>query len=145
MNSIIGKYKTAKIFSMVNGDRGIFPIEDVIEDRKKNGGDTRDLDMIAATLTEFTEDGKIREWMKLPASVTEQMLKAAIEAGQVEGGADGYAYTTKSEWKEENGKLFYDTKIESEVLGEKQSSWVELTEEDGMLVYNAGMSRLEKI
>lgn len=41
--SIVGKYKAVKVFSEVNGNRGIFPVEEAIEDRQKNNGDIRDL------------------------------------------------------------------------------------------------------
>lgn len=143
--SIVGKYKAVKVFSEVNGNRGIFPVEEAIEDRQKNNGDIRDLMRIQSTLIEFTADGKVREWMKLPDGVSEEMLKAAMEAGEIEAAEDGYACRTKTVWKEENGKAFYDTGIQGTVLGEKQSSWAELTKEDGLLVYGSGLMRLQKM
>ena len=49
-------------------------------------------------------------------------------------------------WKEENGKLYYDTKIEGEVLGEKVDSFAEIpVTEDGCLLYGLGMILLERL
>ena len=39
----------------------------------------------------------------------------------------------------------YDTGEQREMFGEPQSSWDELTTEDGLLVYGSGFFRLKKI
>lgn len=133
--------------SAIGGNPGFYPIEEVIVAYADNSPrEKMEMQRIADSVTEFTEDGRIVEWMKLPAGVPEEQVKAAIDAGQFEGAEDGYVYKTKSEWKQEDGKFFYDTKISGVVMGEKQSSWTELTEDaDGLIVYNAGMARIKKI
>lgn len=91
-------------------------------------------------LTEFTEDGTINTLMPVP----EEMREAAAEHGIVIR-EDGYAVIESSVWKEENGKFYYDTKVEGEVLGEKVDSFAEIpVTEDGCLLYNFGMFLLER-
>ena len=59
---------------------------------------------------------------------------------------DGYAAVESTAWKEENGKFYYDTKIEGEVLGEKVDSFAEIpVTEDGYLLYSFGMIILERV
>ena len=54
--------------------------------------------------------------------VPEEMREEAAKHGAVVR-EDGYAAIESTTWKEENGKLYYDTKIEGEVLGEKVDSF----------------------
>ena len=57
----------------------------------------------------------------------------------------GYAVFESTVWKEEDGKFYYDTKIEGEVLGEKVDSFSEIpVSEDGCLTYSFGMMTLER-
>lgn len=39
---------------------------------------------------------------------------------------DGFAPIEQTTWKEENGKFFYDTKVEGEVLGETVNPFAEI-------------------
>ena len=49
-------------------------------------------------------------------------------------------------WKEEDGKLFYDTKINGTVMDEPVSSFAEIKEaEDGTIRFNAGFTVLERV
>ena len=90
--------------------------------------------------TEFAEDGMLNTLMFVP----EEMRKEAAKQG-VEVREDGYAAVESTVWKEENGKIYYDTKIEGEVLGEKADSFAEIpVTEDGCLLYSYGMILLER-
>ena len=90
--------------------------------------------------TEFTEDGTLNTLMFVP----EEMRDEAAKHGAVVR-EDGYAAIESTVWKEENGKFYYDTKIEGEVLGEKVDSFAEIpVTEDGCLLYGLGMILLEK-
>lgn len=72
------------------------------------------------------------------------MRQEAAKQG-VEVREDGYAAVESTVWKEENGKIYYDTKIEGEVLGEKADSFAEIpVTEDGCLLYGLGMILLER-
>ena len=91
--------------------------------------------------TEFAEDGVLNTLMFVP----EEMRGEAAKHGAVVR-EDGYAAVESTVWKEENGKFYYDTKIEGEVLGEKVDSFAEIpVTEDGCLLYSYGMILLERV
>ena len=58
---------------------------------------------------------------------------------------DGYAVVDSTTWKEEDGRLYYDTGITGEVMGEPTDPFmaIEVTE-DGCLLYQMGMILLER-
>lgn len=90
--------------------------------------------------TEFTEDGTLNTLMFVPEEMREEAAKNGAVVRE-----DGYAAVESTVWKEENGKFYYDTKIEGEVLGEKVDSFAEIpVTEDGCLLYGLGMILLEK-
>lgn len=90
--------------------------------------------------TEFIEDGTLNTLMFVPEEMREEAAKHGAVVRE-----DGYAAIESTVWKEENGKFYYDTKIEGEVLGEKVDSFAEIpVTEDGCLLYGLGMILLEK-
>ena len=92
-------------------------------------------------LTEFAEDGMLNTLMFVPEEMREEAAKHGAVVRE-----DGYAAIESTTWKEENGKLYYDTKIEGEVLGEKVDSFAEIpVTEDGCLLYGLGMILLERL
>lgn len=91
-------------------------------------------------LTEFAEDGTLNTLMLVPDEMREEAAKHGAVVRE-----DGYAAVDSSTWKEENGKFYYDTKIEGEVLGDKVDSFAEIpVTEDGCLLYGLGMIILER-
>ena len=92
-------------------------------------------------LTEFAEDGVLNTLMFVPEEMREEAAKHGAVVRE-----DGYAAVESTAWKEENGKFYYDTKIEGEVLGEKVDSFAEIpVTEDGYLLYSFGMIILERV
>lgn len=90
--------------------------------------------------TEFAEDGALNTLMFVPEEMKEEAAKHGVVVRE-----DGYAVIDNTLWKEENGKFYYDTKVEGEVLGEKVDSFSELrVTEDGCLLYSYGMILLER-
>lgn len=90
--------------------------------------------------TEFAEDGVLNTLMFVPEEMRQEAAKQGVEVRE-----DGYAAIESTVWKEENGKIYYDTKIEGEVLGEKADSFAEIpVTEDGCLLYGLGMILLER-
>lgn len=90
--------------------------------------------------TEFAEDGVLNTLMFVPEEMRQEAAKQGVEVRE-----DGYAAVESTVWKEENGKIYYDTKIEGEVLGEKVDSLAEIpVTEDGCLLYSYGMILLER-
>ena len=90
--------------------------------------------------TEFAEDGVLNTLMFVPEEMREEAAKHGAVVRE-----DGYAAVESTVWKEENGKIYYDTKIEGEVLGEKVASLAESpVTEDGRLLHRYGMTRPER-
>ena len=90
--------------------------------------------------TEFAEDGVLNTLMFVPEDMREEAAKHGAVVRE-----DGYTAIESTVWKEENGKIYYDTKIEGEVLGEKVDSFAEIpVTEDGCLLYSYGMVVLER-
>ena len=90
--------------------------------------------------TEFAENGVLNTLMFVP----EEKREEAAGRGAVVR-EDGYTAIESTAWKEENGKFYYDTKIEGEVLGEPVDPFAEIpVTEDGCLLYGLGMIVLER-
>lgn len=91
--------------------------------------------------TEFAEDGVLNTLMFVPEELKAEAAKHGVVVRE-----DGYAVIEISTWKEENGKFYYDTKVEGEVFGEKVDSFAEIiVTEDGCLLYNYEIVLLERI
>ena len=90
--------------------------------------------------TEFAEDGVLNTLMFVPEDMREEAAKHGAVVRE-----DGYAPIESSTWKEEDGKFYYDTGIQGEVLGEPVDSFSEIpVTEDGCLLYGLGMIVLER-
>ena len=91
--------------------------------------------------TEFAEDGVLNTLMFVPEEMREEAAKHGAVVRE-----DGYAPIESTTWKEADGKFYHDTKIESEVFGEKVDSFAEIPiTEDGCLLYEHGMIILERV
>lgn len=149
-NGIVGTYAPAKVMSMVNDSFGLFTKEEITAEfqRKKDAGEDVDdsvLNMLDLKV-EFTADHKVMQWMKLPAGVSEDMIKQALEAGEISAFKDGYFSMAAKEWKCVDGKYYYDTGEHRETFGEVQSSWDELKfDENGLMDFSSGMMKLKKV
>ena len=81
----------------------------------------------------FTADGMVQWCLPIPEGATQEQIDEAIASGELKMSAGGKMIVEEKPWKEENGKIFYDTGAKGEVLGEAVSPWVEVPEEDGMI------------
>ena len=91
--------------------------------------------------TEFAEDGVLNTLMFVPEDMREEAAKHGAVVRE-----DGYAPIESTTWKEEDGKFYYDTGIQGEVLGEPVDSFAEIpVTEDGCLLYSYGMILLERV
>ena len=148
-DGIAGIYAPAKTMSVINDSFGLYTKEEIEAEfkRKKDAGEDVDdsaLRMLDMTV-EFTADHKVLQWMKLPEGVSEEMIKRAIEAGEISAVKDGYFTMNAKEWKCVDGKYYYDTGEHRETFGEVQSSWDELKfDENGLLDFASGMMKLKK-
>ena len=117
------------------GEQG-FPPDNPPEDERFEGA----VEMMQYR-TEFAEDGVLNTLMFVPEEMREEAAKHGAVVRE-----DGYAAVESTVWKEENGKIYYDTEIEGEVLGEKVDSFAEIpVTEDGCLQYGLGMIILERV
>lgn len=97
--------------------------------------------MMLTNRIEFTEDGLMNTLMRVP----EDKLELAKSQGAVID-EDGFAPIEQTTWKEENGKFFYDTKVEGEVLGETVDPFAEIpVDENGYLTIAFGTMILERM
>ncbi len=67
-------------------------------------------------ITEFAPDGTLNTLLFVPEEVREEAKKQGADIRE-----DGYAVLESTVWKEEDGKFYYDTGIQGEVLGEKEN------------------------
>ena len=99
-----------------------------------------------ATETKLEKGRKlIRELLadKKEISIRELDEKAKEQGAKIKG---NYGVIDTTVWKEEDGKLFYDTKINGTVMDEPVSSFDEIKEaEDGTIRFNAGFTVLERV
>lgn len=92
-------------------------------------------------LTEFADDGVMNTLMPVP-----EELKEEAEAEGIVIRDDGYGIIESTVWKEENGRFWYDTKIEGEALGEAVDPYEEIkVTEDGCLRYGLDVFVLERV
>ena len=90
--------------------------------------------------TEFADDGALNTLMFVPEEMKAEAAKHGVDVRD-----DGYAVIDSTQWEERDGKFFYDTKIEGEVLGEKVDPFIEIPVIDGVcLKYSHGMIILER-
>ena len=91
--------------------------------------------------TEFAEGGVLNTLMFVPEEMREEAAKHGAVVRE-----DGYAPIESTTWKEADGKFYYDTGIQGEVLGEPVDSFSEIpVTEDGCLLYGLGMIVLERV
>ena len=126
----IGFWKLAEVMRFdENFNRSWQKVEDVMADESLDDSDKN----ILATVMELTPDGRLLLMMPLPEGVTQEQIDEALASGELKLHENGMMIYETHPWKEEDGKLMYDTGTHAEVLGEVISSWDELAEEDGFL------------
>ena len=147
--AIVGRYEVYKTLSMIGEDFGLFTREEVLADLKARGADDEEIaegTELFNGIIEFTPDHKVIQWMPVPAGVSEDDIKAALEAGEIKAVSDGYFATGNQEWKSLDGKYYCDSGLEGEVMGEQVSGWEELAEdENGCIPFGGGMMLIRRI
>lgn len=132
---IIGKWKV-KEFHIPTLDGEAVYTPETLPDTE----DFEDYAKMTQMIIEFTPDFALNTLMKVPEDLIEQVREQGVEI------SDGYAIIDSTAWKEADGKFFFDTKIEGEVLGEAVDSFAEIkVTDDGCLLYSFDTLLLEKI
>ena len=133
---VLGVWKVKEVHVPTPDGEKVFTPDNPPEDERFEGA----VEMMQYR-TEFAEDGTLNTLMFVPE---DKRCEAAKHGAVVR--EDGYAAVESTVWKEENGKIYYDTEIEGEVLGEKVDSFAEIpVTEDGCLQYGLGMIILERV
>lgn len=121
MNNLIGKWRVNEIM-MGDPDEG--PKWKTVAELANDPNADEDFMMSTRTIIEISDDGTIYMMMPIPEDAKEE-VDAALEAGECSL-RDGLLVIETMAWKEEDGKIFFDSGAEGELFGEKISPWVEL-------------------
>ena len=152
MTGIVGRYAVAEAMAFVGGEFRMFPRDEAEAGLKAQiaAGEIDESELADGmrafnAVIEFCDDHTVIEWMKLPDGVSDEEIKAAIEAGEIGEVRDGMFAAGAKEWKALGGKYYYNTGEHREVFGEEKSPWDELTfGDDGLLCYGE-MMKLRRI
>ena len=134
--NVIGKWKVKELlFPTRNGMVSYTP------DNLPEGDNADEITMMLMSRYEFTEDGLMNTLLLVPEDKIELAKSQGAEIDE-----DGYAAIESTTWKEKDGKVFYDTKVEGEVLGETVDPFAEIpVTEDGCLLISFGTIKLERV
>lgn len=133
---LIGKWKVKELLFPTGNGMVSYTPENLPE-----GDNADEIIMMLMSRVEFTEDGFMNTLMRVP----EDKIELAKSQGAVID-ADGFAPIEQTTWKEKDGKFYYDTKVEGEVLGEEVDPFAEIpVDENGCLTIAYGTMILERV
>ena len=133
--NIIGKWKIKEFHIPTPDGVQVFTPDTLPEDETY-----MDYAQMARTLTEFTSDGRLDTLMPVPEEMLEQVQNEGMEI------RDGFAVINSAAWKEQDGKFFFDSGIEGEILGEAVDPFMEIKVlPDDCLLYNMDVLVLERV
>lgn len=150
---IVGRYRVAKAISSVGDDFGLFSVEEVLADldSKQAAGELdeeerKDILKAFEAIVEFTDEGEVLEWARIPEGISQEEIDAALAEGEIKAVKDGYFCLNSRPWKYVKGSYYYDTGSTRELFGEQLSSWDELKpDEEGCIPFASGMMLLKRI
>ena len=133
---LIGKWKVKELLFPTGNGMVSYTPENLPE-----GDNADEIIMMLMSRVEFTEEGFMNTLMRVP----EDKIELAKSQGAVID-ADGFAPIEQTTWKEKDGKFYYDTKVEGEVLGEAVDPFAEIpVDENGCLTIAFGTMILERV
>lgn len=102
--------------------------------------DFEDFAKMIPMLIEFTPDGKLNTLVPVWGDMIEEARNAGLAVCEA-----GFAVTDSTDWKESDGKFYYNTNIEGEFLGDVVDPFSEIkVTEDGCLLYSFDMLLMER-
>lgn len=102
--------------------------------------DFEDFAKMIPMLIEFTPDGKLNTLVPVWGDMIEEARNAGLAIREA-----GFAVTDSTDWKESDGKFYYNTNIEGEFLGDVVDPFSEIkVTEDGCLLYSFDMLLMER-
>lgn len=127
--NVVGIWKVKEVFSL-NEDEGKWLSFQECMDNEEMDDETKSF--LSARFV-FEPDGLFKVVMAIPEGVPQKEVDRAAAAGEVRLFDSRSMIVEEHPWKEEDGKYYYDSGIQGEVLGEPVSSWMEIQEtEDGI-------------
>lgn len=130
--NVIGKWKISESMSYDDNGKQVWrTVEEIAADPET---DPFDLEMFNSIFI-FSEDGFVRTIVALPEDTPQEEIDAAVETGEIELYEPGFIAMEKTPWKEENGKFFFDSGVEGEVLGEETDPWTEIIPTENGIQY----------
>ncbi len=146
---IVGVWKVAAAMTVIGGDFRLCTREEVEADLDARGADEeerREELKPFDPVIEFTADHRVLTRMKLPEGVSEEEIRAALEAGEISDLRDGMFSVGEKEWKAVGGRYYYNTGEHREIFGEVKSPWDELAvDEEGLLPFASSMMKLKRV
>lgn len=149
--NIVGMYQVSSLLGRSGDSLKMITREERIAEVNASDADPREKSqqlMTANSRLEICNDGKIYSYAPIPEGVPADQIQAAVDAGQVLKVKDGYCVFGKGDvydWKEEDGKFFYDTRQTREILGEAVSPWDDLKFDGTHVTFAEGFVIYEKI
>lgn len=132
---IIGKWKVKEFHIPTPDGMQVFTPETLPDEEEYE-----DFAQMVRTFFEFTPDGRLDTLMPVPEEMVEQAKNEGMEI------REGFAVIKSAAWKEQDGKFFFDSEIEGEILGEAVDSFMEIKVlPDGCLLYNMDVLVLERV
>ena len=125
---IVGSWRIKEV-QLMDSDLNVSwrTVDDILADDSVEESDKR----IYRGRAIFKDNGELCMACPLPDGVTKADIAEELESGEVEMCGESEIIYEKFPWKEEGGKILFDSGAEGEVLGVKVSPWVEITECDG--------------
>ncbi|MBR6101869.1 MAG: hypothetical protein IKP95_05540 [Ruminococcus sp.] len=131
---IIGKWKIAESMRFLEVDGKLERVwqkaEDIIADESL---DESDKQMLYADIY-FVEGGEVQWVLPIPEGASQEEIDAAVAAGEITLFDDKHFVISSNSWKEEDGKLLFNTGIHGTILDEAVNPWDEIKDEgNGMI------------
>ena len=127
--NLVGIWKVKEVFSL-NEDEGKWLSFQECMDNEEMDDETKSF--LSARFV-FEPDGLFKVVMAIPEGVPQEKIDQAVAAGEIRLFDSRSMIVEEHPWKEEDGKYYYDSGIQGEVLGEPVSPWMEIQEtEDGI-------------
>ena len=118
--NIIGTWKVAEVQDVLNKTwrtAGDIAADAAAPDYLKEG---------LAYRYSFTEDGQMRVLFPIPEGIPQEQIDAALASGELTLFDEKTMVLETKAWKEEDGKLLFNSGAKGEVLGETVNPWIEL-------------------
>lgn len=133
--NIIGKWKLKGINIPTANGPVLYTVDNFPEEYADIFNENKDI------ILEFCENGILNTIVE----ATEPYLAMAAEEG-FEQRQDGFFVIDTQKWENRDGKIFYDSQAEGEILGEDIDPFVEIdVTEDGCIWFNFGMALYERM